>query len=148
MVYTLGPDGPDWMILALFVQIILVCFLVWLSLIVPRIMRVCVLFIVIASMTYFPLAAFPSLLVNGYLHMGLISPWHIQNVPQILHFPTLWLFSLCGLHVYHHGLKRHYSNHGQLRIDSNFHVWTCYQVPIEFKVMGHTNDIRHQIFDY
>ncbi|MFC5449072.1 hypothetical protein ACFPOG_12435 [Paenibacillus aestuarii] len=83
--------GSDWAVIGIFILIILVFVYFILALQVNRLLHAGVAAFVLLLVTFAPLVSFPPILDGIYLHLGLLTPWFVENVPHVIRFPTLWL---------------------------------------------------------
>ncbi|CAG7651598.1 hypothetical protein ACFQI7_28030 [Paenibacillus allorhizosphaerae] len=86
--------GADWAVIGVFFIIILIACYCVLALKVNRLLHAGVAVFILMFVTYFPCVSFPQLLEGAYLHLGLITPWYIEAVPNVIRFPTLWLHAI------------------------------------------------------
>lgn len=88
--------GPDWAVISIFLIIILIALYAVIALQVNRLFHAGMGVIILIVVTYIPLVCFPKILESLYLTLGLITPWYLQSVPNVIIFPTLWLPAIFG----------------------------------------------------
>lgn len=83
--------GPDLAVISVFVLILLIAQYCVIALKVNRLLHAGIAVFVLFLVSYIPCVMFPQILEGIYLKSGLITPWYLQAVPEVIIFPTLWL---------------------------------------------------------